>query len=180
MESNKYSKNSRQRSSCTGEFCEPKDEYDEPCIDDDALKGDLDGTDDEPEPSDDEPEEFDYPKEGLFRWDPVKVGHTRELELEPDRFYTMTTRAVDPPIFEIPGFLTDEECEGIINRTKKRGLFTSHVHIDPESREYEKKLKGLIGHAKSPAGKFFNWDINKDDVISKEEVWISWHLLRPD
>ena len=48
-------------------------------------------------------------------------------------------------ISEIPGFLTDGECEGIINRTKKQGLFTSHVHIDPESREYEKKLKGLIG-----------------------------------
>ena len=83
VDCNKYSKDSRQSRSCRGEFCEPKDEYDEPCIDDDALKGDLGGTDDEPEPSDDEerseetedePEEFDYPKEGLFRWDPVKVS----------------------------------------------------------------------------------------------------------
>ena len=31
----------------------------------------------------------------------------------------------------------------------------------------------LLGHAKSPAGKFFNWDFNKDDVISKEEVCIN-------
>lgn len=48
-------------------------------------------------------------------------------------------------VLEIPNFLTDEECEGIIERTRKQGLYTSHVHIDPESREYEKKTKELIG-----------------------------------
>ena len=84
----KYSKDSRGNGgSCDGGFCEAKDEYDEPCLDD-GKKGDHGSTDDD-EPSledDDEPsleddneqpeeefEEFDYPKEGLFRWDPVKV-----------------------------------------------------------------------------------------------------------
>jgi hypothetical protein len=27
-----------------------------------------------------------------------------------------------------------------------------------------------LGHAKSPAGKFLNWDFNKDGFISKDEV----------
>ena len=54
-------------------------------------------------------------------------------------------RLLSPFVSEIPEFLTGEECEGIINRTRKQGLFTSHVHIDPESREYEKKTKELIG-----------------------------------
>lgn len=30
-------------------------------------------------------------------------------------------------------------------RTKERGLFTSHVHVDPESRAYEQKTKELVG-----------------------------------
>ena len=29
----------------------------------------------------------------------LQVGHTRELELEPNMFYSMITRALDPPIF---------------------------------------------------------------------------------
>ena len=76
---NKYSKNSRESTSCNGEFCEAKDENDEPCMDEDS-KGDQGNLDDEPDDEDtneeaeDEPEEFDYPKEGLFRWDPVKVS----------------------------------------------------------------------------------------------------------
>ena len=27
-----------------------------------------------------------------------------------------------------------------------------------------------LGHAKSPAGKFFNWDYNTDGLISRDEV----------
>ena len=76
----KYSKDSQQRGSCTGGFCASKDEYDEPCIDE-GRKGDHGGIGDEPtdddkeEEPEDEPEEFDYPKEGLYRWDPVKVSY---------------------------------------------------------------------------------------------------------
>ena len=84
VDCNKYGKNSRETGSCRGEFCKPRDEYNEPCIDDDALRGDPGSADDEPsvdeekddreEPAEDVSEEFDYPEEGLFRWDPVKVS----------------------------------------------------------------------------------------------------------
>jgi hypothetical protein len=48
---------------------------------DEGRKGDHGGIDDEPtddekdEEPEDDPEEFDYPKEGLYRWDPVKVSY---------------------------------------------------------------------------------------------------------
>ena len=79
VKSNKYSKNIRKSGSCTGEFCEAKDEYDEPCMDE-GHKGDPGVIEDEPsmddsdEQSEEGTEEFDYPKEGLYRWDPVKVS----------------------------------------------------------------------------------------------------------
>lgn len=87
VKSNKYSKNIRKNGSCTGEFCEVKDEYDEPCMDE-GHKGDPGVIEDEPsvddkdeqpedEQSEDETEEFDYPKEGLYRWDPVKASTYR-------------------------------------------------------------------------------------------------------
>ena len=80
VKSNKYSKDIRKSASCTGEFCEAKDEYDEPCMDerkkgDPGLIDDDEPTmDDKDEQPGDETEEFDYPKEGLYRWDPVKVS----------------------------------------------------------------------------------------------------------
>lgn len=80
VKSNKYSKNIRKSASCTGEFCEAKDEYDEPCMDE-RKKGDPGQIDDDEPTMDDKDElpedgteEFDYPKEGLYRWDPVKVS----------------------------------------------------------------------------------------------------------
>lgn len=46
---------------------------------------------------------------------------------------------------EIPGFLSGEECDAIINKTKEHGLFSSHVHMDPESIAHEEMIKKLIG-----------------------------------
>lgn len=42
-------------------------------------------------PSDDEPR--------LFRWDPIKKSHVRELELEERKTYKMITLASKPPLF---------------------------------------------------------------------------------
>lgn len=77
---NEYSDGSKLTGSCAGEFCEAKDEYDEPCMDE-GTKDDHGGIEEEPnieDTDDDEPEneaeQFDYPKEGLFRWDPIKVS----------------------------------------------------------------------------------------------------------
>eukprot|EP00795_Rhopilema_esculentum_P001604 gene1604-16064_t len=66
------------------------------------------------EEEDDEPCVYEDPKESLFQWDPVEVGYVRELELEEGKNYKMITKALRPRLFEIPDFLTEDECEHII------------------------------------------------------------------
>lgn len=61
---------------------------------------------------------------------------------------------------EIPDFLSEEECQTIINRASKAGLDTSEVQ-DPET-----------GINIEPTNKatFHSWDYNSDGVIDKVEV----------
>lgn len=61
---------------------------------------------------------------------------------------------------EIPDFLSEDECQTIINRASKAGLDTSEVQ-DPET-----------GINIEPTNKatFHSWDYNNDGVIDKVEV----------
>ncbi|KAL4223953.1 hypothetical protein ACF0H5_017412 [Mactra antiquata] len=80
-----------------------------------------------------------FPK--LHRIEPGKVGDQVELELEPGQFYTRITKAVQPPIFVIPSFLSNEECDYIIERAVENGLNTSHLFgADIESEFADSKI----------------------------------------
>ncbi|KAH3775959.1 hypothetical protein DPMN_177369 [Dreissena polymorpha] len=68
---------------------------------------------------------YEFPP--LTRIDPGTVGQSVNVELEDGRFYTRITRAVRPPIFEIPNFLSDEECDQIIESAKNNGLNVSNL-----------------------------------------------------
>ena len=61
---------------------------------------------------------------------------------------------------EISDFLSEDECQTIINRASKAGLDTSEVQ-DPET-----------GINIEPTNKatFHSWDYNSDGVIDKVEV----------
>ena len=61
---------------------------------------------------------------------------------------------------EISDFLSEDECQTIINRASKAGLDTSEVQ-DPET-----------GINIEPTNKatFHSWDYNNDGVIDKVEV----------
>lgn len=110
-------------------------------------------------PNDDEPR--------LYRWEPIKRGHVRELELEPGRTFKMITLASKPPLFEIPDFLDESECNHIITLAEKVGLRGSDLHLD---EKLEKSKEVVRGNASGSAGNFFNWDRNEDGVISRDEV----------
>ncbi|XP_052773905.1 transmembrane prolyl 4-hydroxylase-like [Mya arenaria] len=64
----------------------------------------------------------------LSRLDPGDVGTIVSVELSPGRWFDRITRAVKPPIFEIPDFLSDEECDHIINSAARNGLGTSQIY----------------------------------------------------
>ncbi|KAH3775970.1 hypothetical protein DPMN_177381 [Dreissena polymorpha] len=68
---------------------------------------------------------YEFPP--LTRIDPGTVGQRVDVELEDGRFFTRITRAVGPPIFEIPKFLSDEECDHIIESAKNNGLNVSNL-----------------------------------------------------
>ncbi|CAH3023349.1 unnamed protein product [Porites evermanni] len=103
----------------------------------------------------------------LFRWDPVRKGHVRELELEPGKKFKMITLASKPPLFEIPDFLSENECNHIISLAERVGLRGSDVHLDEELNQRKEFLQG---QASGKAGSFHYWDKNGDGVITRDEV----------
>lgn len=52
--------------------------------------------------------------QSAFRWDGVEVGHSRRLELPDGASWTMTTLSLTPLVFRVDGFLSEAECERII------------------------------------------------------------------
>eukprot|EP00794_Sanderia_malayensis_P018786 gene18786-20677_t len=110
---------------------------------------------------------YEDDQQGLFQWDPIERGYERELELEEGKHYKVITRALKPKLFEIPDFLTDEECEHIMALAESQGLSSSGLHID----EFTKRSKSYLhGRSKSDSHVFHKWDKNNDGVITIEDV----------
>ncbi|KAL4217858.1 prolyl 4-hydroxylase [Mactra antiquata] len=95
----------------------------------------------------------EFPK--LTRIDPGKVGNVVEVELEDGQFYKRITRSVDPPIFEIPNYLTMKETRFIISAALNNGMVKSEI----------------VGE---DINEFFN---NVDDIAEiprvSEQTWVS-------
>ncbi|KAM4721116.1 LOW QUALITY PROTEIN: transmembrane prolyl 4-hydroxylase [Rhinophrynus dorsalis] len=63
----------------------------------------------------------------LPRLEGIKVGHKQRLELVNNKFHEMTTLSLKPLLFEIPNFLTDDECKLLIHLARLKGLQTSQI-----------------------------------------------------
>ncbi|CAH3159466.1 unnamed protein product [Porites evermanni] len=96
----------------------------------------------------------------LPRLDGVKVGHIQKRQLSPGKMYEIKTLSLKPLIFEIPNFLSDEDCQTVVDLASKEGLDTSEVQ-DPETG---------INIEPTNEETFNNWDYNHDGVIDKVEV----------
>ncbi|KAJ7383009.1 hypothetical protein OS493_031179 [Desmophyllum pertusum] len=79
---------------------------------------------------------------------------------KPGKMYQIKTLSLKPPIFEIPNFLTDEECQTLIKLASREGLDTSEVQ-DPETG---------INIEPTNENTFHSWDYNNDGVIDKVEL----------
>jgi len=106
-------------------------------------------------------------REALFQWDPVKVGHERRIEVAPGQTVSMVTAAVKPKAFLIDNFLTEAECDHVINKALTNGLHDSSLHIDPETRKSKQYTQG---HSNSAIGDFRHWDRNQDGEATIQEV----------
>eukprot|EP00075_Anas_platyrhynchos_P034596 XP_027323849.1 transmembrane prolyl 4-hydroxylase isoform X2 [Anas platyrhynchos] len=67
------------------------------------------------------------PARALPRLEGIKVGHTQRVELVPGRAHAVRTLSLKPLLFEIPDFLTEEECKLIIHLAQLKGLQKSQI-----------------------------------------------------
>ncbi|XP_066469092.1 transmembrane prolyl 4-hydroxylase-like [Tiliqua scincoides] len=61
----------------------------------------------------------------LPRLEGVQVGHKQEVKLVPNKIHFMQTLSLKPLIFEIPDFLSEDECKILIHLAEQEGLYTS-------------------------------------------------------
>ncbi|XP_071799942.1 transmembrane prolyl 4-hydroxylase-like [Asterias amurensis] len=105
-----------------------------------------------------------YIRRRLFQLDPVKKDHMQQLELASGQILQIKTLAKDPPLFEIPGFLSQEECDHIKDLAQKETLFTSSVKDSTEREDPQ-------DYEEDPSEDVFkNIDSNEDKVLDAEEL----------
>ncbi|KAJ7337216.1 L-ascorbic acid binding [Desmophyllum pertusum] len=74
--------------------------------------------------------EVGHPK--LVRLDGVRVGYVQDIKFIEGRVHHLITKSLRPLLFEIPDFLSSEECEHIIKLAGEQGLYESTTLPDPE------------------------------------------------
>ncbi|OCT83385.1 hypothetical protein XELAEV_18025925mg [Xenopus laevis] len=63
----------------------------------------------------------------LPRLEGIKVGYRQTVNLVPDKIHEMRTLSLKPLLFEIPNFLTEQECKLHIHLARLKGLQTSQI-----------------------------------------------------
>nr|CAD28518.2 hypothetical protein [Homo sapiens] len=101
----------------------------------------------------------------LTRLEGIKVvGHERKVQLVTDRDHFIRTLSLKPLLFEIPGFLTDEECRLIIHLAQMKGLQRSQIL---PTEEYEEAMSTM---QVSQLDLFRLLDQNRDGHLQLREV----------
>lgn len=96
----------------------------------------------------------------LPRINGVKVGHFQDMELTEGTKHTVRTLSLQPPVFEISNFFTDEECEMIIDLAQEKGMSETPLTQDNDQSDNTDSIED----------KFKAWDKNEDKFIDKTEA----------
>lgn len=100
----------------------------------------------------------------LARLEGIKVGHEQKVQLVADRDHFIRTLSLKPLLFEVPGFLRDEECRLIIHLAQMKGLQRSQIL---PTEEYEEALGTM---QVSQLDLFRLLDQNRDGRLQLREV----------
>lgn len=76
---------------------------------------------------------YEYPP--LYRRKPGKVDDVTYVGAEEGKRLKVITRSINPPIFEVPDFISDKECDYIVNKSEKKGLIESRLFSTKEEAE---------------------------------------------
>ncbi|MEE6502262.1 hypothetical protein FKM82_004459 [Ascaphus truei] len=100
----------------------------------------------------------------LPRLEGIKVGYKQKLELVHNKVHDMKTLSLKPLLFEIPNFLTEDECKLLIHLAQLKGLQTSQI-LPVEG--YKEAMEDL---EISQADMFNLLDHNQDGQLQIKEV----------
>ncbi|KAM7404830.1 hypothetical protein PAMP_012141 [Pampus punctatissimus] len=102
----------------------------------------------------------------LPRIEGIRVGHVQHLSLVSDRTHKMKTLSLKPLLFEIPGFLSEEECRVVVQLAQLKGLTGSQTTVPSQGQEESNQpLLSL-----STEEVFSLLDLNQDRLLQKQEI----------
>ncbi|KAK1796572.1 hypothetical protein P4O66_009614 [Electrophorus voltai] len=100
----------------------------------------------------------------LPRIEGIRVGHVQKVSLAPGKMHEMRTLSLKPLLFEIPDFLSEEECAVVVRLAQLKGLTESQVMV-PEGQEELSQQLNL-----SPEEIFHLLDLNQDGQLQPQEI----------
>ncbi|XP_076870628.1 transmembrane prolyl 4-hydroxylase [Brachyhypopomus gauderio] len=100
----------------------------------------------------------------LPRIEGIRVGHVQKVSLMPGKTHEMRTLSLKPLLFEIPGFLSEDECAVVMRLAQLKGLTESQVMV-PEGQEELNQQLNL-----SPEEIFHLLDLNQDGQLQTHEI----------
>lgn len=106
----------------------------------------------------------------LTRLDGVKVGHKQKVDLGAEGKKVLITRALKPLLFEIPNFLSEEECNHVISLANEKELVKSVARGGLTESDTWTHDPNLFGKAEGSRGLYENWDFDQDGKITMDEI----------
>uniref|UniRef100_A0A8C3FYN0 Prolyl 4-hydroxylase, transmembrane n=1 Tax=Cyclopterus lumpus TaxID=8103 RepID=A0A8C3FYN0_CYCLU len=100
----------------------------------------------------------------LTRIEGIRVGHVQKVSLVPSKVHEMRTLSLKPLLFEIPGFLSEDECRVVTQLAQLKGLMESQLMVQDGQDELAKELN--LG----PEEIFNLLDINQDGQLQLHEI----------
>ncbi|XP_070694919.1 transmembrane prolyl 4-hydroxylase-like [Pempheris klunzingeri] len=102
----------------------------------------------------------------LPRYEGIRVGHVQQVSLMPDRTHEMKTISLKPLLFEIPGFLSEEECRVVVQLAQLKGLMESQTTAPSQGQE--ESYQPLLSLSTEEV--FSLLDLNQDGLLQKQEI----------
>ncbi|KAL1021614.1 hypothetical protein UPYG_G00015560 [Umbra pygmaea] len=102
----------------------------------------------------------------LQRIEGIRVGHVQRVSIMPERRHEMKTLSLKPLLFEIPGFLTEEECGVVMQLAQLKGLMDSQAPTPQGGQEDQLQPPLSLG----PKETFSLLDLDQDGLLQRQEI----------
>ncbi|CAL8367977.1 unnamed protein product [Lota lota] len=103
----------------------------------------------------------------LPRIEGIRVGHVQRVSLMPERTHEMKTLSLKPLLFEIPGFLSEEECRVVVQLAQLKGLTESQTTTSSGGEQHEPGQPLLVLTTDEV---FSLLDLDQDGLLQKQEI----------